>query len=256
MSTTPTPPSAGWYPAPNGSSQNWWWDGASWTPPTSPAYAPTPDRAIAKLAVATQVLLIVCAAASVVSIGVEGFGIAAVTQFLDSFANDIEPINAYDRISLFVTIVSSAALIAAGVLWLIWQYRAAKQVQGPTRRSPGWHVASWIIPIISFWFPYQNISDLWRATGRTRPPWQILWWLLWIINPAIGQASRLMAQNAEVLEQVRDAMWVSIVSESLLLASVPFAWLIVRGITRGIPGGSPLPAPARWNADPAFPLGR
>ncbi|GAB2841086.1 hypothetical protein GCM10027024_14920 [Microbacterium insulae] len=38
-------------------------------------------------------------------------------------------------------------------------------------------------------------------------------------------------------------------SESLLLASVPFAWLIVRGITRGIPGGSPLPAPARWNAD-------
>ncbi|KRB36143.1 hypothetical protein ASD93_08505 [Microbacterium sp. Root180] len=205
---------------------------------------------------ATQVLLIVSGLTSVLTIGVEVFGIGAVTRYLDGLDYDIELLNAYDRVSLMSTVVSSMALVATGVLWLIWQYRAAKQVQGRTRRSPGWHVGSWLIPVVSFWFPYQNISDLWRATGRSRPAWQILWWLLWISSGTLIQVSSIIYNNAEVLEQFRDSMWASIAGEVLRVAAVPLAWMVVRGITRGLSRGTALPAPARWNADPGLPLGR
>lgn len=36
-------PPAGWYPAPDGTPAMWWWDGATWTPPTpAPAVEPEP----------------------------------------------------------------------------------------------------------------------------------------------------------------------------------------------------------------------
>jgi hypothetical protein len=133
-----------------------------------------------------------------------------------------------------ISILSSLSLLATGVLWATWQYRAAKHVTGRTRRSAGWHAGSWFVPIVSLWFPYQNISDLWRAVGRTRPSWQIIWWLLHLVsNVFIGQSTRIYLA-AEDLEQLRIAMSLSIVGEILLLAAAPFAWLIVRGITQGI----------------------
>ena len=242
MTNTPTPPPAGWYPAPDGSSATWWWDGARWTQPHhQPSQAPAAINAITKLAMATQVLLIVCGIMSVATIGIETFGISAATSFLSGNNAAIGMLDVYDQSTSVVSILSSLSLLATGVLWVIWQYRAAKQVTGRTRRSAGWHAGSWFVPIISLWFPYQNISDLWRAVGRTRPTWQIIWWLLYVVsNVFIGQSTRLYLA-AEDLEQFRVAMWLSIAGEILLLAAAPLAWLIIRGITQGILQRSSVP---------------
>ena len=235
MTNTPTPPPAGWYPAPDGSSATWWWDGARWTQPhRQPGQQPATTNAIAKLATATQVLLIVCGVMSVATIGIETFGISAVTGYLNGDNSAIDMISMYDQSTVVVTILASVSLVATGVLWVIWQYRAAKQVTGRTRRSAGWHAGSWFVPIISLWFPYQNISDLWRAVGRTRPSWQIIWWLLWVVSNVFIQLSSRIYTTAEDLEQFRVAMWMSIAGEILLLAAAPLAWLIIRGITQGI----------------------
>jgi hypothetical protein len=245
MTNTPTPPPAGWYPAPDGSSATWWWDGARWTQPHhQPSQQPATTNGIAKLAIATQVLLIVCGVMSIATIGIETFGISAVTGFLNGHDSAIDMINMYDQSTVVVSILSSLLLVAAGVLWVIWQYRAAKQVTGRTRRSAGWHAGSWFVPIISFWFPYQNISDLWRAVGRTRPSWQIIWWLLWVVSNVFIQLSGRIYATAGDLEQFRIAMWMSIVGEILLLAAAPFAWLIIRGITQGILRRSSVPVPS------------
>ena len=203
-------------------------------PGHQPSRQPPAARTLAKLAIATQGLLIVCGVFAVATIGVETFGIVAVTAYLDGQAAAIDLINAYDQTSLVVTILSALALFATGVVWVLWQYRAAKQVAGLTRRSPGWHVGSWFVPVVSLWFPLQNISDLWRTVGRARPAWQILWWLLWIVSNAIIQISTRIYTTAEALEQFRTAMWASLAGETLLLAAVPLAWLIVRGITQSI----------------------
>ncbi|MFE6256289.1 DUF4328 domain-containing protein [Agromyces sp. NPDC057865] len=238
MTNTPTPPPAGWYPAPDGSSGTWWWDGAGWTQPDqqpSPQFAATTaSRGIAGLATATQVLLIVCAVMSVATIGIETFGIGAVTGYLNGDDSAIDMINAYDQTAFVVSILSVVSFVSAGVLWATWQYRVAKQVTGQTRRSAGWHAGSWFVPIISLWFPYQNVSDLWRAARRTPPSWQIAWWLLMVVSNVVTQISGRIYTAAEDLEQFRLAMWVSLAGELLLLAAAPLAWLVVRGITQGI----------------------
>jgi hypothetical protein len=238
MTNTPTPPPAGWYPAPDGSSGTWWWDGARWTQPDqqpSPQFAATTaSRGIAGLATATQVLLIVCAVVSVATIGIETFGIGAVSGYLNGDDSAIDMIDAYDQSTSVVSILSSVALVATGVLWAVWQYRVAKQVTGRTRRSAGWHAGSWFVPVVSFWFPFQNISDLWQAVGRARPSWQILWWLLWVASNFVIQISGRIYMSAEDLEQFRVAMWLSIAGEILVLAAAPLAWLVIRGLTQGI----------------------
>lgn len=242
MTITPTSPPAGWYPAPDGSSATWWWDGARWTQPHHrPSQLPATTNAVAKLAMATQVLLIVCGVLSVATIGIETFGIGAATGFLNGDNGAIGMLDVYDQSTFVVSILSSLSLLATGVLWVIWQYRAAKQVTGGTRRSAGWHAGSWFVPIISLWFPYQNISDLWQAVGRRRPSWLIVWWLLWVVsNVFIGQSTRINLA-AEDLEQFRIAMSMSIAGEILLLAAAPLAWLIIRGITKGILQPSSVP---------------
>jgi hypothetical protein len=235
MTDAPVPTPAGWYPAPDGSSTRWWWDGTRWIQPQQPVSPSVPaSNAIAKLAVATQILVIVYGVVTVGTILNETMGIFAATSFLDGNEAAIDSLDAYDRGTSVVSILSSLSLIAAGVLWVIWQYRVAKQVAGLTRRSAGWHAGSWFIPIISLWYPYENISDLWRAVGRTRPAWQILWWLLWIASNAAIQISTRVYLAAEDIEQFRVAMWTSLAGAILILAAVPFALLIIRGITKAI----------------------
>ena len=235
MTDAPIPTPAGWYPAPDGSPAKWWWDGTRWIQPQQQVNPGVPTiNAIAKLAVATQILVIVYGVVTIGTIVNETMGIFAATSFLDGNEGAIDMLDAYDRGTSVVSILSSLTLIAAGVLWVIWQYRVAKQVAGLTRRSAGWHAGSWFIPVISFWYPYENISDLWRAVGLTRPRWQILWWLLWITSNAVIQISTRVYLAAEDVEQFRVAMWTSAAGAILILAAVPFALSVVRGITRGI----------------------
>ena len=244
MTNTPIPTPAGWFPAPDGSSAMWWWDGARWIEPhheTGPN--PGATRALTGLAKATQVLLISYGVVTLATIAVETFGISAATRFLEGADVTTDSLVAYDQGTSVVSILSSLSLIATAVLWVIWQYQAAKQVAGLTRRSAGWHVGSWFVPIISLWYPYQNISDLWRAVGRARPWWHVCWWLLWIAsNAVVGQSTRLYLAAVD-LEQVRFAMWMSNAGAILTLAAVPFAYLIIRGITQGILQRSSTPVP-------------
>ena len=235
MTSIPTPPPAGWYPATDGSGATWWWDGTRWAQPQqSTGQGPVATSAIAKLATVTQVLLLVYGVTSVLTIGVELFGITAATAFLDGQATSTDMLDMYDVSTSAISILSTLALIAAGVLWAIWQYRTAKAVVGLTRRGPGWHAGSWFVPIVSLWFPYQNISDLWQAVGRARPSWLGIWWFLWLASNLVIQLSSRVYLAAEDLEQFRLAMGLSIAGEVFLLAALPFAWLIVRGITQGI----------------------
>lgn len=235
MSMTPTPPSAGWYPAPNGSPEMWWWDGAQWTPPApamQPAAHETPSAGFSRLSMVVQLFLVICGAVSIMTIGLETFGLNAITRYEAGDMLAVDLFDQYDRFTFTLSIVSVLATIAAGTLWAIWQYKAAKRVLGRTRRTPGWHAGSWFIPVVSFWFPYQNISDLWRAAGRSRPSWQVLWWALWILSNVVIQISGRLYANAETFDALSVSLGASIVGESLTIVAVPLAILIVRGITR------------------------
>ena len=235
MTNAPISTPAGWYQAPDGSPAMWWWDGSRWIQPQPGSGATNAaNNAIAKLAVAIQILLIVYGVVLVTTLGIETLGIIAATNFLGGSDRAIDGLDVYDRSTSIVSVLSSLTVIATAILWAVWQYRVASQVAGLTRRSAGWHAGSWFVPVVNLWFPFQNISDLWRAVGRTQPRWLIVWWLLWIVSNMMVQQSTRVYLAAQDLEQFRVAMWMSAVGASLALAAVPLAVLIVRGITSGI----------------------
>jgi hypothetical protein len=78
--------------------------------------------------------------------------------------------------------LAQLGILAAGVVYLVWFYKACRfseHLGQPGRRSTNWAVASWIIPIINFWFPYQAMKDL--VPGRDDLlPLLRRWWGLWI----------------------------------------------------------------------------
>lgn len=257
MTTDSTPlPAAGWYPSPDGSGRQAWWDGAQWqldrvpeAAPAAPVLPPAPDPSIPRLALAAQVLLLVTGAVYLATIAVELFGISAVTRYLGGDASASPLLTTYDQFTLVVSILGLLVLIATAVVWVVWQFRVARQLPGLTRRSAGWHAGSWFIPVVSLFFPYQNVSDLWRAIGLTRPSWLIVWWLLWVVGNAVLQISARVYQFAQSLDVYLVSMMVGLVGDILMLAAAPLAVLVVRGITRGL-----LARPAASAFTPVQPL--
>jgi hypothetical protein len=49
----------------------------------------------------------------------------------------------------------------------------------PARRSPGWGVGFWFIPIVNFWMPYQAMRDC-LPPGDPNRAVVLRYWLFWI----------------------------------------------------------------------------
>ena len=79
--------------------------------------------------------------------------------------------------------------IAAIVVECVWQFRAATAARAmglPAKRSPGWGVAFWFIPIVNLWMPYQAIRDC-LAHGDPNRAMVLRYWLLYI-GTVVGAA--------------------------------------------------------------------
>ena len=80
--------------------------------------------------------------------------------------------------------VSTFGFLVAMVMFVVWFYRARVNAEGhgwPQRRSPGWAIAAWFVPVVNLWFPFQIMADIWRAglPGPQRANRAILpgiWW--------------------------------------------------------------------------------
>lgn len=90
-----------------------------------------------------------------------------------------------------------------GLLWVIWQARLAGSAQvhpSFVRRAPGLHLGAWLIPVLSLWWPPQNVADLYAGaraprerdgSGTPRPAGRIptptilvVWWSAWLVQGA------------------------------------------------------------------------
>lgn len=83
-------------------------------------------------------------------------------------------------IDLLRTVRGVTLLFAFGC-WLVWQHRVASEGRvdrAIARRTPGWQVASWLIPGVNLTAPLRDLCDLGRAlprpgdagTPRAEPP--------------------------------------------------------------------------------------
>lgn len=219
----------GWYPAPDGSAASWWWDGTQWVQPTVEAPKGKP---VGRLSLIVRTLLYTTVGFTIAGIAVDMYGLSVISAVIDGDSGAIASSSLYDAAVLAVTSLLGLCGLATAVFWLIWQHRLATMALGRTRRGPGWHVWGWIIPVVSFWFPYQDISDLWRAAGRERPRWQVQWWMCWILAAVSGGIANLMTNNAASLEGLRTAVYLQLVSSFLTLGATQLAVRLVRELSR------------------------
>jgi hypothetical protein len=136
--------------------------------------APLPLRALGNLLI---VLLAVVVAAIALRLAAGGLGLGS----------------AYWRRGLIELRLDRAAditIFVIGILFVVWFRRArinAEQSTWRQRRARGWTFWGWIVPIVSLWFPFQIMGDIWRAglpeAQRRRTAWlPALWWVTWLLG--------------------------------------------------------------------------
>jgi hypothetical protein len=93
--------------------------------------------------------------------------------------------------STLASLVGLAALVIEILFW-VWQHRAAtvaRALNYPARRSPGWGVGCWFVPVVNLWMPYQAIRDCLPPGHPARRRTLYAWLGLLLISILLGPAT-------------------------------------------------------------------
>ena len=245
----PANPPAHWYPDPTDAGSLRYWDGGSWTAHTYPAAGYVADAGqaapagLGSLAMAVRVLVGLCGLAALFDLGVQAWGGVVISAAAADPAHlEIQLLDLYDLLDVASVLPALALALAAGVVWLVWQHRLASTVpRAALRRSPGWHVWSWLIPIVNLLFPFQNMADLHRAltpvNGSARaarlPLSFRFWWLAWLASSAFTfGAARVSSMPDVTLATLAQASVVAAIGDGLEIIAAVLAIRIVGQLSR------------------------
>lgn len=148
---------------------------------------------------------------------------------------DLAALNRADRRAAVISLFYVLALIAAGIPFICWMWRARRNAEFFTdakhRHGIGWVVGGWFCPVVNLWFPCQIASDIqaasdWRtpATGGwlQRPGANkgiIGWWLTLLASSLLGLSANGQVSAATTPEQLRSALSMSILSSMIHLVA-------------------------------------
>ena len=117
-------------------------------------------------------------------------GLVAVVDVVESIAGVQGQVVLEGLLSLLKVI----ALLCAGVVFVVWLWRARTNVEATAgvqtqRLGKGWAIGCWICPIVSFWYPYQYLADVWRASAPDRQRGTgllVAWWLIFWVSHVVS----------------------------------------------------------------------
>jgi hypothetical protein len=189
VSDTGGPP-AGWYPDPSVPGGLRWWDGARWTEHTSlPDHVPPPasgpsladqlaqQRTVGRYLRGFYVALAVAQVASAVAwlqVGPDFRDLLDWAFDADRLVNEDPPTLSGYNLVLQLSGLVGWGLAALQITWLWKSTAMARSLGLSTRRSPGLAGFSFIIPIVSLWWPYQSVADLFPPRHEARR--EVAWW--------------------------------------------------------------------------------
>ncbi|MFI6765456.1 DUF4328 domain-containing protein [Streptomyces sp. NPDC050355] len=144
-----------------------------------------------------------------------------------------------DALATLVSWPSLLVWIAGGVAFLIWLWRArinAELMGGAAahRRSRALVVGAWIAPVVNLWYPYQIVSDIWKASASRRPvPLALInaWWASFVAASLVKPIQwRMSAEQATEQDVLATANVTTLLAALYLVAGV-LVILILRRIT-------------------------
>ncbi len=145
-----------------------------------------------------------------------------------------------------------ALMVVTCVVFLVWFHRVRvnAEVFAPHihRKTRGWTVWGWFVPVVSLWFPRRIALDIWDASGprsvapdRTltldpsadRGPHPVVnaWWTLWIASLLVGRWASRSYENAEENAELKSAVGKLMVADGLDLAAAVLAIVFVLRLT-------------------------
>ena len=154
-------------------------------PPRPPLALYRPDRVAQQLAIG---------AACAVTVALVASAIAAFPAADDPALTGEGPPSQAVTTYVVIFLIFLLAQLAAYFVTCAWLHlvRRNAEVLDPTQRhrhSVGWVWASWLVPIVSLWFPYQVVADVRGATSPSSRSgvwllrqWWAAWLLLWITS--------------------------------------------------------------------------
>jgi hypothetical protein len=201
--------------------------------PMTPAASAVVPRVLTRIAagalVATSITFVVAAF----------FGLQYGTALRSTSVSD-ESRTSAEEVFLGWSSFALFAMVATGVLILVWTFRTSKafDARGATNRrwNRGWTIGAWFIPLASFVLPKlvfneleriskipffsDAIGDQWKRESHSAVG--DLWWLLWVVGLFLLQATQLLLTDPTV-----DAGTVDVATS---LSSLAHAILAAAGI--------------------------
>jgi hypothetical protein len=183
------------------------------------AFAPPPGpRSLRGLGTFTATLFGCHVVLGVVVAGVAAWGVLSWSRVSGATA-DLQL--ASDQTALVLMAITWSLTLVTGIAFISWLYVAAVNVQregARLRRSPGWAIAGWFVPVLSLWRPKQMVDDVWRASMPGVPVGIDLrqvpksgmvvgWWAAYLLAqslPTVGMFRALYAGLAPNLRAIRD----------------------------------------------------
>lgn len=153
-----------------------------------------------------------------------------------------------------IAILQLAAYVITAVFFLIWIYRAQRNLPALGIRrpqySPAWAVGWFFVPILNLFRPYDVVKELWKETNpdvgvsdtflkqysSTTKPYSSksmligLWWGFWIASGIVARVASRLSSESSGINEVIAGTWVSMASDALSIVGTLFAILIVKEI--------------------------
>lgn len=222
-------------------------------PAPVPAMPARPLRKVGAIGTAAAVLIGLETLAELVISMSDRYTYTVVKDYVNGAPGVTEAdLNTADDIALGVGLSGLGILIAAGVVFLVWLWRARENAETLSpmrhRRARGWVIGGWFCPVVNLWFPFQVVSDIWRASrpdpksGVSLLRW---WWALLLFSWLLDRfATRMILREDATVEALARASGLSAFAALLSLGAGIMIIIAIRRINAWQTQPRPLELPA------------